>query len=374
MIAGPGDSSDLPGPRRGLGQLVLAVTAAWVVIAVVIGAQASFAATLAGGPAAPLGPAVGSALIQTVPWIPVSLAIVALALRFPLPPGRRLAHALIHLGAAVALTFVVNLLVVLLYWALAGAFKGLGPLLEQGARWTVMRLHLGLTVYLAVLAITLAARYYRDSRDRELRLARLEGQLARARLQALTAQMRPHFLFNTLHTIGQLWRRGADDEAEAALDHLGSLFHRVQRSTQTLQIPLGDELAMVEEYLAIEQARFPDRLSVLVRAPDEALSWQVPPLILQPLVENAVRHGISARAAGGRVEVTGELANGGLRLLVRDDGPGLDAPTPQPGSGTGLANTRERLEQLHGGRARLDLESTPDRGTLVTVWLPGPAR
>jgi sensor histidine kinase YesM len=210
--------------------------------------------------------------------------------------------------------------------------------------------------------------YYRRTRARELQLARLEGQLARARLDALTAQIRPHFLFNTLHTIGQLWRSGRSDEADAVLDHLGSLFHKVQHCTARAEVPLAEELELVREYLAIEQTRFRDRLRTSVTASPEALDRLVPPLILQPLVENAVRHGVSAVSTAGTVEVCASVVDGRLRLRVRDDGPGMGRATARAGSGTGLRNTRERLAQLYGDGAELRVESPPaGEGTVVTI-------
>lgn len=355
--------------RARAGRVALGVSAAWLLIGIVIGAQASFGSALTGGTPTPLWPAIRNALIQTVPWIPASLLILVLATRYPLSGPQRIRNAVIHLAASVPVVFLANALVVLGYWITFGPFQSLGVLVREGARWALLRLHIGLLVYAAVVAITLMVRYYQQGRDNELRLARLEGQLTRARLQALNAQMRPHFLFNTLHTIGQLWRSGASDDAEAALDNLGNLFHRVQRLTQASVVPLAEELAMVREYLAIEQARFRDRLRVVVQADDEALGWLVPPLILQPLVENAVRHGISARSSAGQVRVAAAVVDGRLRLVVGDDGPGLDAVSPQPGSGTGLSNTRERLLQLHGSDARLEIESAAT-GTVATVWLP----
>lgn len=370
MSGSVGRSESIRVRRDRAGRVALGITAAWLLIGVVMGAQASFGSALTGGPPAPLWPAIRGALIQTVPWIPVSLLIVALALRYPLSGPRRVRNGIIHLAASIPVVFLANALVVLGYWITFGPFQSLGVLMREGARWAMLRLHIGLLVYAAVVAITLMARYYQHSRDNELRLARLEGQLTRARLQALNAQMRPHFLFNTLHTIGQLWRSGANDAAEAALDNLGSLFHRVQNSTQASVVTLAEELAMVREYLAIEQARFRDRLQVMIEADDAALDWKVPPLILQPLVENAVRHGISARSSAGRLRVMATVVDDRLRLVVGDDGPGMDAVSPQPGSGTGLANTRERLFQLHGPHARLEIESTPATGTVATVWLP----
>ncbi len=351
-------------------RVAAAVAAAWILIAIVLGAQASLGAVLSGAAPTPLGRAVILALVQTVPWIPITLAVMALAIRFPVSRSHWGRPVLIHLAAAMVLAFAANALVVLGYWIVGGSFQSLTVLVREGARWTALRLHVALMIYAAILALTQAVRYYRETQEGRLRLARMEGQLARARLQALNAQMRPHFLFNTLHTIGHLWRTGRDDEAEAALDHLGNLFHKVHRSTNELEVPLGEELAMVREYLAIETARFRDRLAARVEAPDEVLEWKVPPLILQPLVENAVRHGLSAASTAGTIEVTAVAENGSLRLRVRDDGPGIAASSPQPGSGTGLTNTRERLAQLYGERARLEIASTPATGTTVTVTIP----
>jgi sensor histidine kinase YesM len=230
-------------------------------------------------------------------------------------------------------------------------------------------------VYAAIAALTQALVYFRDARERELRLARVEGQLARARLDALTAQIRPHFLFNTLHTIGQLWRSGRHEEADSVLDHLGALFHRVQDSTSRTEVPLAEELELVREYLAIEEVRFRDRLRASVTAPPAALECRVPPLFLQPLVENAVRHGISVASSAGRVEVEASLDDGRLVVEVRDDGPGMPpaAPAARAGgasAGVGLRNTRERLAQLYGAEGRLEVRSPPGEGTTVRVEIP----
>ncbi|MGH7470584.1 MAG: sensor histidine kinase, partial [Longimicrobiales bacterium] len=234
------------------------------------------------------------------------------------------------------------------YWITSGQFGGVGSLVQQGALWAALRFHIALMIYAAILTITQGALYYRQTQARELHLARLEGQLARARLQALNAQIRPHFLFNTLHTIGQLWRSGRSDDADAVLDHLGSLFHKVQSSTSQMEVPLSEELELVREYLAIEEARFRDRLRTTVHAEPQTLDCLVPPLILQPLVENAVRHGISAVSTAGALQVSAAVEGALLRLTVRDDGPGIGAGQTRPGSGTGLRNTRERLASLYG--------------------------
>ena len=351
-------------------RLILAVSAAWLLAGIIMGAQGALGSTMTGASPVPLGTALRMALIQTLPWIPVTLAVIALTMRFPLDRARWRRHALVHLASAIALAFVAQVLVVLGFWATQGSFAGVSALVRAGALWTTLRLHIALLIYGAILAITQAAMYYRASRERELRLARVEGQLARAHLQALTAQIRPHFLFNTLHTIGQLWRSGRSTEADAVLDHLGALFHKVQHSTTHFEVPLAEELELAREYLAIEEARFRDRLHATISAPEESLACLVPPLILQPLVENAVRHGVSALSTARSVEVTATLRDGTLALTVRDDGPGMGSPSAAAGSGTGLRNTRERLAQLYGDRATLALESPPGGGTIVRVEIP----
>jgi two-component system LytT family sensor kinase len=268
-------------------------------------------------------------------------------------------------------SWIANVGVVLGFWAVAGTFDGIGTLASQAAFWATIRLHVAALVYVGTAVLTHAWIRLRRARERELRLARLETQLNRARYQALSAQIRPHFLFNTLHTIGQLWRSGRAEEAEAMLDHLGSLFQRVRTCTERPGIPLAEELSMVEEYLAIEEARFPERLRTRVHATDEARDCLVPPLLLQPLVENAIRHGISPSPSAGRLSVEAEVAEGRLRIDVVDDGPGMEAQTPDPGSGTGLENTRERLLHAFGADAEMGVVQVgAEGGTRVRVELP----
>jgi signal transduction histidine kinase len=321
------------------------------------------------GESASIVAALRPALVQTVPWIPASLAVVYLASRFPLGRGQWLRHGLIHSIAALVVAFGVNVLIVLGFWLQSG-FVDVTTLFRQAGFWTALRLHVALLVYLAIAALTQGAVYYRSARERELHLARVETQLARARLQALNAQIRPHFLFNTMHTIGQLWRSGRSDDADAVLDHLGSLFHRVQSSTGSVEVPLEEELELVREYLAIEEVRFGDRMRVTVGTAPAALGCLVPPLILQPLVENAVRHGISALSSAGRVEVHAAVEDGRLVLTVSDDGPGFQAAPATAGSGTGLRNTRERLTEHYGDSAVLTFESGDGTGTTVRIELP----
>jgi signal transduction histidine kinase len=351
-------------------RIVLGVCALWLLIGVLWGAQTAIGSTVMGTQPVPLLGAIADALQQIVPWVPVTLAVIALAVRFPFSRERWPGYLAIHLVAAAVLAFAANIIVVLMYWAGTGRFGGFVVLAQQAGIWATVRFHIALVIYASILGITQGVLYYRRTQARELQLARIEGQLAQARLQALNAQIRPHFLFNTLHTIGQLWRSGRSDDADAVLDHLGALFHKVSSSTSRFEVPLAEELDLVRDYLAIEEVRFRDRLRPNVCAAPDTLDCLVPPLILQPIVENAVRHGISAVSTAGILEVTASRDGSRLRLIVRDDGPGLSAGSKTPGTGTGLRNTRERLTQLYGDRGLLSIAEAPGGGAIVTVDIP----
>ncbi len=352
-------------------RVVAVVTGLWTLVGVVSGAQGSLAAALQGASPQPLGPAIVDALNQFLPWIPATLVAVALAGRVPLTRTTWRRNFWIHLLAAPATAYLTNLLVVAAYGARNGMFIGFAGLAEQAAVWGLVRLHIAALFYAAAVAVTLAIRSWRDIRRREVELARLETLLAQTRLQVLNAQIRPHFLFNTLHTIGQLWRSGRSQEADAMLDHLGSLFQKVIASTSRTQIPLSEELAMVRDYLAIEEARFGDRIRSQLTIEDAAQSCLVPPLLLQPLVENAVKHGLSPSAAGGTVWVDARIEGKRLLLQVRDDGAGpARSALETAGTGTGLSNVRERLAGLYGEHQRLVTSARDGAGTEVRLELP----
>lgn len=361
-------------------RITIAVVTGWLLVALIWASQNVLGGSLQGIPVG-AGEALRAALIQTLPWIPVTLATVALSTRFPVTGRTWRSHLPIHLAAFAVLVWFENVLVVLGYWVSLGRFGGLLELARQGAYWAVIRVHIAALVYVAIAGVTQIIAFYRAARARELRVARLEGQLARARLDALNAQIRPHFLFNTLHTIGQLWRSGRPDEADAMLDHLGSLFQRVRQTTERPLVSLRDELDMVEDYLAIEMTRFRDRLTVGVHADPDALSCAVPPLLLQPIVENAVRHGIAVASSAGRIEVSARLENGKLLLCVDDDGPGPGMAAADGGAtgeravgtGTGIPNTRDRLQQLFGERHSFEIGVREPRGTRVRITVPAQA-
>ncbi|HEX6749132.1 MAG TPA: histidine kinase [Longimicrobium sp.] len=223
-----------------------------------------------------------------------------------------------------------------------------------------------LGLYAILLGGVYCAAYYARYRERELAASQLQGQLARAQLQALRMQLNPHFLFNAMNSISMLVRGGRNAEAVRMLAGLGDLLRDVLEEDRPHEVPLRDELAFLERYLAIEQIRA-DRLEVRIDAEPETLDARVPTLILQPIVENAIRHGIARSRAAGLLEIEARREGGTLRLSVRDDGPGIAA---NGRDGVGLANTRARLARMYGDEQALDLESPAGGGARVTIRLP----
>jgi NO-binding membrane sensor protein with MHYT domain/GAF domain-containing protein len=211
----------------------------------------------------------------------------------------------------------------------------------------------------------------RDAHDQAIRASRLEGQLMQARLEALRAQLNPHFLFNALNTVAMLVRRGANEDALRAVVSLSEVLRRALAGQSAQEVSLREELALVEHYLQIEQLRFRDRLTVDVAVEPQALEASVPGFVLQPLVENAVGHGVARHAGSGRIEISGRRETGRLVLEVRDNGPGFPEGWEVVASGrVGLANTRERLSRLYGGACRFEARNAPEGGALVTIEIP----
>ena len=222
--------------------------------------------------------------------------------------------------------------------------------------------------YAGVVMVEHAGRYYRLYLDRRVHASELEAQVSRAQLQALQMQIRPHFLFNTLNTISGLVR--VDDKATAItmLAGLGDLLRLLLRSDGAQEVTVRQELELIEHYLQIEQVRFGDRLAVEVHVQRGVEDALVPNLILQPLVENAVRHGIARTSTAGRIEISARADGADLVLTVRDDGPGYRPAGA--GGGVGLANTRSRLATLFGDAARLHVRELESGGTLAEIRLP----
>lgn len=224
--------------------------------------------------------------------------------------------------------------------------------------------------YWAVLAFGYSLEIYRRYKNEELKAAQLEARLVETELKALREQLRPHFLFNTLNTVAVLVREGKNDDAVNLIARLSSLLRMSLDHRGVPEVTVRQELDFLERYLDIQRARFADRLRVVIAVEPEAMEARIPNLLLQPLVENAIVHGIASISRPGCVEVRGRVVAGQLHLEVRDDGPGLDDGTKRAKEGVGLSNTRERLAKIYGAHGQLTLRSEPGRGVVVQIILP----
>jgi sensor histidine kinase YesM len=222
--------------------------------------------------------------------------------------------------------------------------------------------------YWGVTGTFMLVRREREMRERERVAAELERSLRQVRLEALRARLQPHFLFNTLNAITGLALRGEGERVAVAIGHLGELLRRTLDDDLPQTIPLERELELLDRYLEIQRLRFPDRLRIERRIAPDTLDALVPSFVLQPLVENAVQHGVSA-VAGGRIVIAAARRDGLLELEVRDDGPGFGA-NGSTASGIGLANTRARLEQLYGSDQALECAVAAEGGACVRLRLP----
>ena len=220
--------------------------------------------------------------------------------------------------------------------------------------------------YLAVLAAGYAREFFWRDQKRQRQAAQLQAQLAEARLDALRMQINPHFLFNTLHAVSALVERDPGG-VRRMIARLSELLRHTIESHATDEVPLREELAFLKRYIEIMEIRFQGRLQVDLKIDEETLNAMVPNLVLQPIVENALEHGVNRATGDGRVAISARRDANRLVLSVRDNGPGLDAKNE---SGVGLANTRARLEQLYGAGATLTLSSADGGGVLAEIALP----
>ena len=243
-----------------------------------------------------------------------------------------------------------------------------GPFLLEWSRkfWS------GLLSYLLLYAFVLVVSHVLDSKERlALQLtetARLNELLSKAQLNALRRQIEPHFLFNTLNAISGLVREQKNDAAVSTIAALSDMLRRVVQDSNRAEVPLSEELEFLERYLEIQTVRFAERLRVTFDVPEELLGAQVPSLILQPLVENAVKHGIAKRTQGGEVRISGSRLNGMVAIRIYNDGPVLREDWQN--GGTGVANVRTRLESLYGKKFELSLQNEGSAGVEVLVSMP----
>ena len=299
-------------------------------------------------------------------WGLVGLLILGLNRRYPLDPGQWKKTLPVHLAASLLLTAVELTAAELVLWRLGvgGTSHDLGYRLRRSF---ALNFHGAYPTYWAVLAVASVRDYYRRYRARELQSSQLESQLVQAQLQALKMQLHPHFLFNTLNGIAALMHQDVE-AADRMLARLSELLRLALDSAEQQEVPLRQEMDFLERYLEIQKMRFRDRLTVKLDLDPDTLDALVPNLILQPLVENAIRHGIEPRSAPGEVVIRASRAGERLELQVSDDGPGMI--DKDAGKGVGLANTKARLQQLYGAAHQLSFTNGPAGGLVIVLSLP----
>jgi two-component system, LytTR family, sensor kinase len=334
-----------------------------------------------------------------LPWAVLSPLVLALALQFPLERGRWPVSLAVHLAAGGITLFACEWLRHFLEpeglpnaHELAQRRPPDRPRREEPPPWTrpdmsdrrdpnrrdlrrllpgggvTPRTWFNLPIYWAVVSVAHTLLFYRRSQERERKALELTAGLARAKLQALRMQLQPHFLFNTLNAISTLVHR----DARAADEMLGNLADFLRLTLETAdqqEVPLRQELDFLDRYLAIEQVRFGDRLRIEKQIPADTLAAQVPAMILQPLVENSVRHGLEPSRQAGELRITARRDGAVLHLAVHDNGVGISAARNNR-EGIGLTNTRSRLRELYGDRATLELRNGAESGLVVELTLP----
>jgi len=349
------------------------ILAAWVMLGIIY-AGPIYLEVRAEGMAHSAGKIFTWGILTWCAWAPLTPAMVWLARRYPLVgtswkkgiaahlPAFLLLSAL-HSAAATAITLTLK------------PFDNMGdaPMTFWPRFLSRLQGSFGsdLLVYGVVIGICYAIDYYRKYREREVAATNLEAQLAQAQLDSLRMQLHPHFLFNTLNGIVGLVRDNKNQAAVSMLVGLSDLLRHALEHSNQQEVELRDELNFVRLYLNIQQMRFSDRLQIDLHIDPEVTKALVPNLLLQPLVENAVRHGLGNSVAAGRLGISAEREDGFLKLSVTDNGAGLpDNWQLKSSNGIGLANTAARLQQLYNGNHRLDIRNRKGGGVEVLVVIP----
>jgi signal transduction histidine kinase len=351
-----------PNLLRGFGWLAL-----WSLVGLAIASEIYLSSNFLGR-SVTWGEAISDSLEDWYVYGILSLPVVWLARRFPPERGSRVATAGIHLAAALVFS-----LAYILARTLVGEIDGWitgepASFAEIFHPLLVRTFPFNLLVYGVILSVSHALDYYRKYHERTVQTLELEKHLTEARLQALLHQLKPHFLFNTLNGIASLMHTDVD-AADRMLVRLSELLRITMSHTGAPQTSLREEVAFLERYLDIEKIRFRNRLEVTIAVDDAAIDAQVPSLILQPMVENAMRHGVEPHARMGRIEMKGLRQEGNLILTVSDNGSGI----PSDGlkrEGIGIANTRARLAELYGPRQKFELVNMPEGGLCVRITIP----
>jgi two-component system LytT family sensor kinase len=319
----------------------------------------------------PLLPLFATDLVSWLPWALATPLISSLARRYPMNRGQLARSLAVHFAAFATVSVAVDAWTALLQVLFNPWYRKQQPTFLD--TWGMLLLYQILT-FLIVYALILTVTFVMDARARMARqiteTARLNEELSRAQLAALRRQIEPHFMFNTLNSIAGLVRNHSNDAAVGMIVGLSEFLRRATEDSHRAQVTLAEEVEYMQRYLDIQKVRFGERLQVVVEVPAELLGTQVPNLLLQPLVENAIKHGIAKRISGGTIRVAGTTRNGSLLLTVYNDSPTLPADWQSTDSGIGIGNLRTRLQLLHGTQSSLQLRRSHAAGVEVEVTLP----
>ena len=294
------------------------------------------------------------------------------ASRLPIERSNWIRSALLHLPLSIVLGVLLTALGRVIIWLRFGYPFGKPLTMESVTRFVVGNFSEAIGIYLLIALTSYAYSYYRRYREGRERTLQLEAQLSHAQLQALKMQLHPHFLFNTLHSISALLNKDVP-AARKMITRLGDFLRLTLENSGSPEVTLQQEIEFLSCYLEIERIRFQNRLVTHIDVSPESLPAKVPNLILQPIVENAIRHGIAPRSTPGLLEIEAKQQDGTLRIQVRDNGPGLPKHRTSQNlikKGLGLANTETRLERLYGADHLFDLTDNPTGGLTVTLEIP----
>jgi two-component system, LytTR family, sensor kinase len=316
-------------------------------------------------------PLFATELVSWLPWALATPLVIRLARRYPLVGGISLRAVCVHLEAFAIVSAIAEAWSTVLQMLFNPWDNRKWPTFVD--TWTTT-LTFQILTFLIAYALILTVTYVVDTRESMARqmteTARLNEELSKAQLAALRRQMEPHFMYNTLNAIAGLVRDLRNDAAVSMIVGLSEFLRRSSEDSHRSQVALREEVEYLQRYLDIQKVRFGERLQVSMDIPPELLGAQVPNLLLQPLVENAIKHGIAKRVAGGNVRVAGACHNGSLCLRVYNDGPSLPADWEATQTGVGIGNLRTRLQILHGNESGLQLRRTNPSGVEVVVTLP----
>lgn len=304
-----------------------------------------------------------------IPWAFFTPFIIRLVRRFRFEDGNWKYTVPLHLIISLLFSFIQSFILLLNDWIYSLSWN---LNVEIVLMYFVQMLPLNIIAYWVIVGVFYSIDYYKKARERELRTSKLENQLSQAQLQVLKMQMNPHFLFNTLHAISALVFKNPK-AADKMISLLSDLLRISLEKAGFQEVPLKEELDFLHIYLQIEKTRFQDRLIVNMDIDPDTLDAMVPNLILQPLVENAIRHGIGPLKQGGTINVHSARHLDRLILTIDDNGKGLEekpANNKRNGNGIGLTNTKERLKQLYGANHKFTLRNGEKGGALVQLEIP----